>query len=106
MISHLFSFGSRMLGSTVQIVVDCLVKKKSSLSSKQKALTERLEEIIILFIDMYYKHFEAGAWYDLQDHVRDLIRVHALNVLHIIKQEICNNGTDRGGIKDNSERCI
>ena len=69
----------------------CLAKNKSSLFSKQKTLTKKLEGILVSFVDSNHKEFEVGVLFDLPVYVKGLIRLHASNILWMIKCEMCNN---------------
>ena len=85
-----------LLDSIMECVHDSLVTKKSSLASKKKAITKRLEEVLVIFVDSNYKSFEEEALYDLPGHMRGVIRLHASNFLRITKREMCHNISDGG----------
>ena len=81
----------------IKILQECIVKKKTALPSKQKLLTQRLEEALVTFVDLNYKAFnlEVGA-FDLPGHVKGVICYNPTNFPRIMKQEMCYNITERG----------
>jgi len=80
----------------VRIVHECLVAKKSSLASKQKVLTRRVEELLVLFVKSNCGEFRLEGALDLPGHLRDVIRLHAANFVRISKREMCHDITAGG----------
>ena len=85
------------MDSIVTMFHECIVEKKTTLSSKKKLLTRRLEEALVLFVNLNDKTFnlEGGA-FDLPGRVRVIIRMHATNFLWITKREMCHDITEGG----------
>lgn len=80
-------------------VNDYLVTKKSSLTSKEKALTRYLEDIIVAFVKSNYKSFEVEvSLCHLLRHMKGLFRLHTSKCLRIMKREMCHNVTDGGKV--------
>ena len=91
-----------LLDSIVTTVQACLVRKKSLLANKQKALTRSIEEVLVSFVESKYGKFSLVGRVDLPGHLKGVIRLHATTFIRITKREMCHDITG-GGTK---VRCI
>ena len=64
----------------VRIVHECLVTKKSSLASKQKVLTRRVDELLVLFLKSNCGEFRLERALNFPGYLKGIVRLHTTNL--------------------------